>query len=132
MFMKEIISVPGALSEHLPRDHPGNGAGAEGEEDHEDEGGGDHELPDLEVLRDDDEDGHEAHAHQPQQVENSPAQSVHQRDGDERHPHHDGPHAEVCQLRLGPLDARRLEEGDGVVEDGHHAGQLLAGNDVDF
>ena len=123
---------PGALGEHLASNHPGNGSGSEGEEDDEEEGGGDHELPDVEVLGDDDEDGHEAHPHQPQEVEDPPAQPVHQGDGDEGHHHHDGPHAQVGLLRLLLLDTRRLEEGDGVVEDGHHAGQLLAGNDVDF
>ena len=125
------IFIPGALSEHLSSDHPGNGAGADGEEDNEEQGGGDHELRDVEVLGDDDEDGHQAHPHQPQEVEHPPAQPVHQGDGDQRHPHHDGPHAQVGQLRLRILDTRRLEESDGVVEDGHHAGQLLAGNYID-
>ena len=122
------IFGPRALGEHLSSDHPGDGARADGEEEDEEEGGGDHELPDVEVLGDDDEDGHQTHPDQPQEVEDPPAQPVHQGDGDERHPHHDGPHAQVGQLRLGALDTRGLEEGDGVVEDGHHAGQLLAGS----
>ena len=42
--MKEIISVPGALSEHLPRDHPGDGARAHCEE-YNIEQGGDHRQP---------------------------------------------------------------------------------------
>lgn len=125
------IFRPGALGEHLSSDHPGNGAGADSEEDNEEESGGDHELHDVEVLGDDDEDGHQAHPDQPQEVEDPPAQPVHQGDGDQRHHHHDGPHAQVGQLRLIVLDTRRLEESDGVVEDGHHAGQLLAGNDID-
>ena len=51
------ILRPRALSEHLSSDHPGNGAGPDCEEDNEEEGGGDHELRNVEVLGDDDEDG---------------------------------------------------------------------------
>ena len=119
---------PGALGEHLARDHPGDGPGPNSEEHDEDERGGDHEGSNVEVLGDDDEDGHDAHTDQPEEVEDSPTQPVHERDGDERHPDHDGSHAEVSELRLVPGDPGRLEEGDGVVEDGDHPRQLLAGN----
>ncbi len=119
------------LLEQLPGDEPRNGPRAEGEEHDEAEGGDDEEDADavillrVQVLRHRDQDAEDDNAGEPAQVEGAPTQAVHQRDGDEGHGHHDGADAEGGVLRVVLLDAGVDEEAGGVVEDGHHAGQLL-------
>ena len=49
-------------------------------------------------LGNDDEDGHDEHAAEAQQVEEPPPQAVHQRHRHQRHRHHDGAHPQVGVL----------------------------------